>query len=115
MDLGNVLVQQLGPAARTREQVPDLIALRGDRKILILDEFTSALDAYTEHQILSNLRARLAGKTVIIIAHRLSTLSKLADKLVVLDRGRVIEEGTHQELAAHTRRYAELLRLQSTA
>jgi ABC-type multidrug transport system fused ATPase/permease subunit len=92
-----------------------LIALRDDRKILVLDEFTSALDAHTENQILSNLRTRLAGKTVIVIAHRLSTLSKLADKLVVLDRGRVVEEGTHQELAARNLRYAELLRLQGTA
>ena len=92
-----------------------LIALRGDRKILILDEFTSALDAQTEHEILTNLRRRLEGKTVIIIAHRLSTLSKLADKLIVLDRGRVIEEGTHHELTARDQRYAELLRLQSPA
>ncbi len=92
-----------------------LIALRGDRKILILDEFTSALDAHTEHQILLNLRKRLKGITVIIIAHRLSTLSKLADKTVVLDPDGVVEEGTHQELVARNNRYAELARLQNTA
>jgi ATP-binding cassette, subfamily B, bacterial len=90
-----------------------LIALGDDRKILILDEFTSALDAYTEHQILLNLRTRLRGVTVIVIAHRLATLSKLADKTVVLDRTGVVEEGTHRELVARNHGYAELARLQS--
>ena len=62
-----------------------LLALR-DRKVLILDEFTSALDSRTEQHIIENLRPLLQGKTVIIIAHRLATLRKLADRIVVLER-----------------------------
>jgi ABC-type multidrug transport system fused ATPase/permease subunit len=91
-----------------------VLALR-DRKVLILDEFTSALDSRTEQQIVDNLKPRLEGKTVVIIAHRLATLHKLADRIVVLDRGRVVEDGSHQELVQRGTRYAELVRLQSIA
>ena len=86
-----------------------------DRKILILDEFTSALDSRTEQQIIDNLKPRLEGKTVIIIAHRLATLHKLADRVVVLEAGKVVEEGSHRELVSRESRYAELVRLQSIA
>jgi ABC-type multidrug transport system fused ATPase/permease subunit len=91
-----------------------LLALR-DRKVLILDEFTSALDAYTEARVISNLRPRIAGKTVIMIAHRLATVQRLADKILVIDDGGVVEEGTHRELVGRGERYAELVRMQSVA
>jgi ABC-type multidrug transport system fused ATPase/permease subunit len=91
-----------------------LLALR-DRKVLILDEFTSALDSRTEQQVIDNLKPRLEGKTVIIIAHRLATLRKLADRIVVLDRGGIVEEGSHAELLSQGSRYAELVRLQNIA
>ena len=86
-----------------------------DRKILILDEFTSALDSRTEQQIIDNLKPHLKGKTVIIIAHRLATLQKLADRVVVLEAGKVVEEGSHRELVSQGSRYAELVRLQNIA
>jgi ABC-type multidrug transport system fused ATPase/permease subunit len=91
-----------------------ILALR-DRKILILDEFTSALDSLTEQQIIDNLKPLLEGKTVIIIAHRLATLRKLADRIVVLERGSIVEDGSHKELVSQGARYAELVRLQSIA
>jgi ABC-type multidrug transport system fused ATPase/permease subunit len=86
-----------------------------DRRILVLDEFTSALDSRTEQQIIDNLKPRLKGKTVIIIAHRLATLHKLADRVVVLEAGKIVEEGSHTELVSRDSRYAELVRLQSIA
>ena len=91
-----------------------ILALR-DRKILILDEFTSALDSRTEQQIIDNLKPLLEGKTVIIIAHRLATLRKLADRIIVLERGSIVEDGSHKELVSQGARYAELVRLQSIA
>ena len=91
-----------------------VLALR-DRKILILDEFTSALDSRTEQQIIDNLKPLLEGKTVIIIAHRLATLRKLADRIVVLERGSIVEDGSHKELVSQGARYAELVRLQTIA
>ncbi|MDQ7055417.1 MAG: ABC transporter ATP-binding protein [Persephonella sp.] len=66
-------------------------------KIVILDESTSALDTHTEYRLFNALQKYLAKKTAIIIAHRLSTIQQ-ADYIYVLDRGRVVEEGTHQEL-----------------
>jgi ABC-type multidrug transport system fused ATPase/permease subunit len=91
-----------------------LLALQ-NRKVLILDEFTSALDSRTEQQIIDNLKPLLRGKTVIIIAHRLATLRKLADRIVVLERGRIVEDGSHMELVSQGSRYAELVRLQNIA
>jgi ATP-binding cassette subfamily B protein/subfamily B ATP-binding cassette protein MsbA len=72
-------------------------ALLKDAPILILDEPTSALDAKTEADLLAALERLMAGRTTFIIAHRLSTIRN-ADRIVVLDDGRIVEEGTHQEL-----------------
>jgi ABC-type multidrug transport system fused ATPase/permease subunit len=91
-----------------------LLALQ-DRKVLILDEFTSALDSRTEQQIIQNIKPLLEGKTVIIIAHRLATLRKLADRIIVLEHGQVVEDGSHSELVSKDSRYAELVRLQNIA
>jgi ABC-type multidrug transport system fused ATPase/permease subunit len=90
-----------------------LIALNDDKRVLVLDEFTSALDAATEQRLLENIRPYLAGKTAIIIAHRLSTLRKVADKIVVVENGRVTEQGSHEELLAAGGLYAEMARLQA--
>ena len=80
--------------------------------ILLLDEPTSALDARSE-QLVQEALARLAeGRTTLVIAHRLSTIRD-ADKIIVLDRGRVIEEGCHADLMAKNGAYARLHDLQA--
>lgn len=83
-----------------------------DAPILILDEATSALDSEVESAIQENLYRLMEGKTVIAIAHRLSTIAAM-DRLVVLDRGRVAELGTHEELIALNGLYAQLWQRQS--
>ncbi|MBB4063383.1 ABC transporter ATP-binding protein [Gellertiella hungarica] len=83
-----------------------------DAPILILDEATSALDSEVEAAIQENLFSLMEGKTVIAIAHRLSTLTEM-DRLVVLDKGAIIETGTHTELANGTGIYADLWARQS--
>ncbi len=80
--------------------------------ILVLDEATSALDSEVEAAIQDNLSALMQGKTVIAIAHRLSTIAMM-DNLVVMDEGRIIEQGTHSELVAQGSLYAQLWQRQS--
>ncbi len=83
-----------------------------DAPILVLDEATSALDSEVEAAIQENLFALMEGKTVIAIAHRLSTLTEM-DRLIVLDKGRIVETGTHEELASGGGIYADLWHRQS--
>ncbi|MCW1820368.1 ABC transporter [Mycolicibacterium conceptionense] len=94
-----------------RQRIGIARALIRDSPILILDEPTAALDAESEHLVMSALQRLMAGRTVITIAHRLSTIRD-ADKIVVLEEGRVVEEGTHTELLTAGGRYAELHRIQ---
>jgi ABC-type multidrug transport system fused ATPase/permease subunit len=91
-----------------------LLSLDDERKILVLDEFTSALDSEIESRILANLETWMAGRTVIIIAHRISTVRRLADEIIVLDREGITERGTHDELLARSGWYAEMAQSQSS-
>ncbi len=75
-------------------------ALLANKHLLILDEATSALDSKTEHEIQQDLQRLMDGRTSIIIAHRLSTIMH-ADLIVVLENGRIVQQGTHQELIKH--------------
>ena len=83
-----------------------------DAPILVLDEATSALDSEVEAAIQENLKELMEGKTVIAIAHRLSTISAL-DRLIVIDQGNIIEEGSHYQLANSEGLYSELWKRQS--
>jgi ABC-type multidrug transport system fused ATPase/permease subunit len=90
-----------------RQRIAIARALLKDAPILILDEATSALDSESEALIQSGMQEAMAGKTVIAIAHRLSTLAHL-DRLIVLDRGVIVEDGTHADLLARRGVYARL-------
>jgi ATP-binding cassette, subfamily B, bacterial HlyB/CyaB len=87
-------------------------ALLGNPCILIFDEATSALDYESERIIQENMRRIAAGRTVIVIAHRLSTV-RGADRIVTIDRGRLVEDGTHEDLLRRGGRYSQLHRLQA--
>jgi subfamily B ATP-binding cassette protein HlyB/CyaB len=98
-----------------RQRIAIARALITDPRILIFDEATSALDYESEHAVMSNMRAICANRTVLIIAHRLSTV-RLANRIVVVDKGRIVESGTHAELIDRPGgQYAHLYRLQQGA
>ena len=95
-----------------RQRIALARVLLKDAPILILDEATSALDSEVEGAIQEQLLNLMAGKTVIAIAHRLSTIAAM-DRLIVLDRGRILEEGTHDQLLRRGGLYADLWNRQS--
>ncbi|MBJ7267527.1 ABC transporter ATP-binding protein [Idiomarina abyssalis] len=95
-----------------RQRIAIARVMLKDAPILILDEATSALDSEVENAIQENLYQLMQGKTVIAIAHRLSTIAAM-DKLVVMDQGEIIEQGSHEQLLAQDGLYAKLWRHQS--
>jgi ATP-binding cassette subfamily B protein len=94
-----------------RQRVVIARALLRDTPVLLLDEATSALDAQSEQMVQDALDRLAEGRTTIVIAHRLSTI-RGADKIVVMDRGQVVDEGTHEDLLERGGIYADLYRLQ---
>lgn len=95
-----------------RQRIAIARALVTNPRILILDEATSALDYESESIIQQNMRAICAGRTVLIIAHRLSTV-RSADRIITIESGAVVEDGTHDELVARGGRYARLCSIQA--
>lgn len=91
-----------------RQRIAIARAVLADPRILILDDATSSVDPTKEHEIRNALREVMAGRTTIIIAHRPATIA-LADRVVLLDGGRVVADGTHDELLATNERYREVL------
>lgn len=95
-----------------RQRIAIARAILKNAPILILDEATSALDSQSENYIQQSLKKLMKGKTVIAIAHRLSTLKEM-DSLVVMDKGKIVEQGSHDELLAHKGAYYRFYRLQN--
>jgi len=94
-----------------RQRLSIARALLKDPPILILDEATSSLDSESEKLVQDALERLMAGRTTLVIAHRLSTIRK-ADRIVVLVGGRIVEQGTHDELLARKAEYNKLYALQ---
>ena len=95
-----------------RQRIAIARAILEDAPILILDEATSALDSESEALIQESLETLMKNRTSIVIAHRLSTIAKL-DRIVVMKRGCIIEDGTHNELLKKNGTYAQLWQRQS--
>ena len=94
-----------------RQRISIARALLKDAPILLLDEATSALDSESERYIQSSLERLMQGRTTFVVAHRLSTIER-ADRIVVLEHGRIVEIGNHRQLLARAGLYAHLYEIQ---
>ncbi len=97
-----------------RQRIAIARAILADPAVLVLDDATSAVDATKEHEIRAALAKVMRGRTTLVIAHRPATIA-LADRVAVLENGRIVEEGTHAELVRRSAGYRELLALESEA
>jgi ATP-binding cassette subfamily B protein len=91
-----------------RQRIAIARALLADPRVLVLDDATSSVDASTEQEIKVALREAMAGRTTFVIAHRLSTIA-LADEIAVLERGRLVARGAHDELVQQNELYREIV------
>ncbi|OYY51079.1 MAG: ABC transporter, partial [Polaromonas sp. 39-63-203] len=96
-----------------RQRIAIARAMLKNSPLLLLDEATSALDAESERMVQAALESAMKGRTTLVIAHRLATVQQ-ADRIVVLDHGKLIEQGTHAELVRRDGVYARLAALQFT-
>jgi ATP-binding cassette, subfamily B, bacterial len=96
-----------------RQRLTIARAILADPRILILDEATSNLDTESERLIQASLQSLMAGRTSFVIAHRLSTIAH-ADRILVLENGRIVEQGRHEELMQASGRYWEMVDLQTS-
>ena len=104
----------VGLSGGERQRLSIARAVLRNPKMLVFDEATAAVDSETEHLIQDAIEKLISGRTTIMIAHRLSTLSK-ANKIVVVDNGEIIECGTPEELMAMKGKYYKLVEIQSMA
>lgn len=101
----------LGLSGGQKQRIAIARALLNDPKILILDDATSAVDMETEHEIQEGFKEVMRGRTVFIIAHRISSLRE-ADEILVLDKGRVVQRGTHEQLTQVPGTYQDIYHIQ---
>ncbi len=114
-DYGTVLGERgYSLSGGQRQRIAIARAILADPAVLILDDATSAVDATKEHEIRAALGAVMRGRTTLVIAHRAATIA-LADRVAVLEGGRIVEQGTHAELIAGSGRYRQLLALEDAA
>src|SRR5207248_7925815 len=99
---------------RSRQRIAIARAILADPAVLVLDDATSAVDATKEHEIRAALAEVMRGRTTLVIAHRPATIA-LADRVSVLEGGRIVEEGRHEELLRTSARYRTLLALEEAA
>jgi len=106
----NTILDELGSnlSGGQRQRIALARAFLRDAPILVMDEPTNGLDAVTESELMDTLRSLTRGKTTIMIAHRLSTV-EIADRVLVLDGGKIVQEGSHANLAGKPGPYCKLL------